>query len=210
MNKTKIEWCDYTWNPVVGCKHGCSYCYAKKICNRFKMIPKFEEPKFYPERINDPLKKKEHSTIFVVSMGDLFGEWVPAEWIKQVLSTTWAAPGHKFMFLTKNPKRYKEFEFPENCWLGATITGEQTKEDWPRNLKNDIIGSLYGLKNKTFLSIEPLLGQFWGHSFTGIDQVIIGAMTGPGAVKPEKHWIESITHDNILYKSNIKPFMKDA
>ena len=35
MNKTKIEWCDATWNPVVGCKHGCDYCYAKRIAARF-------------------------------------------------------------------------------------------------------------------------------------------------------------------------------
>ena len=68
MQKTKIEWCDYTWNPVVGCKHGCSYCYARKISTRFN--GNFE-PTFYPKRLNDKMPKKP-SKIFVCSMADLF------------------------------------------------------------------------------------------------------------------------------------------
>ena len=35
MNKSLIEWCDFTWNPVTGCQHGCLYCYAAKQANRF-------------------------------------------------------------------------------------------------------------------------------------------------------------------------------
>lgn len=46
MNKSLIEWCDFTWNPVTGCQHGCLYCYAAKQANRFSgnvMINKTSE-----------------------------------------------------------------------------------------------------------------------------------------------------------------------
>ncbi len=93
MNKTKIEWCDYTWNPVTGCLHRCGdFCYAKKMAYRLKGrygYPADEpfRPTFRPERIREPLEVKKSSKIFVVSMGDLFGDWVPSEWINSVLDT---------------------------------------------------------------------------------------------------------------------------
>ncbi len=119
MNKTKIEWCDSTWNPVTGCLHGCEYCYAQKIANRFGTINKmiesaaeeginldskyFSNPDYFSElneavrdengkiepyptnfyptlhkyRLDDPQKWKKPRTIFVCSMADLFGDWVP-------------------------------------------------------------------------------------------------------------------------------------
>jgi protein gp37 len=207
MQKTKIDWPWkplYTFNPIVGCKHGCGYCYAKTINNRFHYIKKWNEPQFFQDRLYEPVKRQKPTNIFVGSMCDLFGDWVHEIWIKAIIGITKKCPQHTFFFLTKNPKRYKEFYFPENCWLGATVTGKQTGEDWPNNLKNDAASHLYNLPNKTFLSIEPLLGSFEGYVFTNIDQIIVGAMTGPGAVKPKREWIESIKHPNIYYKNNIK------
>jgi len=86
MNKTKIEWTNYSWSPVVGCKHGCWYCYAKRMNDRFKWIKKWNEPKFYPERLNEPYKLKKFSKIFVCSMAGLFGDWIPKKWIESVVS----------------------------------------------------------------------------------------------------------------------------
>jgi len=207
MNKTKIDWPWkplLTWNPVVGCRRGCSYCYAKKISDRFKMIPDWTEPQFFPKRLEDPYEVKKSSTIFVGSMCDLFGTWVNPFWINKIINVCRENPHHEFMFLTKNPVRYANWKFPENCRLGATVTGEKNGGDWPCNLKNDPTPHLHSLPNPTFISIEPLLGSFFGHRFDFVDQIIVGAMSGPGAVKPRREWIESIKHDNIYYKQSIR------
>ena len=121
MNKTKIEWCDSTWNPVTGCRHGCPYCYAQRIAKRyggwttsgkkttdnfFKDPPELQgplllkrndgkvvnapypfgfTPTFHRYRLDEPSKKTKGQTIFVCSMADLFGRWVPTRWIVEVL-----------------------------------------------------------------------------------------------------------------------------
>ena len=81
ISKT-IGWADKSWNPVVGCKHGCNYCYAKKMNDRFKWIKEWDKPKFFKERLQEPFKVKKPSKIFVGSMCDLFGDWIPEEWIE--------------------------------------------------------------------------------------------------------------------------------
>ena len=198
MNKTKIEWCDYTWNPVVGCKHGCSYCYAEAMNKRFKYIDDWQNPVFYPERLKEPYQLKKSSIIFVGSMTDLFGYWIDMDWIYKVIKVAEQCPQHMFMFLTKNPVGYNGFSFPDNCMMGFTMTrGNQLIVDEFK----------YYTTGRKFLSIEPILGSFAGINLNRIDKVIVGAMTGQNAVKPEKEWIESIKHPNILYKNNIKEFM---
>jgi protein gp37 len=105
MNRTKIEWTDYTWNPITGCLHGCEYCYARKIAARFKKVfPNGFEPTFHQERLRDPFDVKKPSKIFTVSMGDMFGEWVHGKWITQVFDVMGACNWHTFLVLTKNPK----------------------------------------------------------------------------------------------------------
>lgn len=203
MNKTKIEWCDYTWNPVVGCKTGCDYCYAERMNKRFKWIKDWKEPEFFQERIDQLMNSTlAPSKIFVGSMCDLFGGWIHSEWIGMVLQAVYNFPEHEFMFLTKHPNRYNMFKFPENSWLGATIE-EQHKVHRLHDLesyKNTLV--------KKFVSIEPLMGDFWDTQFDGMDLVIIGAMTGLKAIKPEDNWIKSIRHKNIFYKENIKQYLK--
>jgi protein gp37 len=194
VNKTAIEWCDYTWNPVTGCNHGCPYCYARKIAERFrgtKAWPNGFEPMFHPDRLDDlrhlgkqyytPLPKGY--TIFVCSMADLFGEWVPDEWINRVMSAAKYVPRHTYLFLTKNPKRYLtipgEYLGQKNFWFGTTITNSYDAGQhlhWIRRLP----------EGNTFVSFEPLLGEIKNIDLTGIKQVIVGAQTNPSVeVSPE-------------------------
>jgi protein gp37 len=195
-----IGWAQKSWNPVVGCQYGCSYCYAKKMNDRFKFIPNWEIPVFFKERLNEPLLLKKPSVIFVGSMCDLFGDWVNIKWIDAVIEITKQCPQHTFMFLTKNPVGYNGFSFPENCRIGLTITsGNQQK----------LLDFFYYSTGKRFLSIEPLLGSFEGIIFPGIDMVIIGAMTGKNAVIPKKEWIHAIEHPNRIYKKNIRIHMAE-
>lgn len=201
MNKTTIDWpgLTHTLNPVVGCKTGCYYCYAKKMNTRFKWIDDWTKPVFFPERLNDPdLQKKGPYKIFIGSMCDLFGGWISSEWILEVIEITYHHDQHEFMFLTKHPNRYNEFEFPSNVWLGTTIEQFDDKR-MERLYDMDSINTLA----KKFISIEPLLGDFYALKLSHFDLIIIGAMTGPGAIKPEKDWIESIKNDNVHYKNNL-------
>lgn len=202
MNKTKIEWCDYTWNPVVGCKHACYYCYAQRINQRFKMIPNWTKPKFFPERLTEPAKVQKSSKIFIGSMCDLFGNWVPKKWIDSVLEVCQALPRHEFMFLTKNPKRYLDYEvYPGNVWLGMTLSEGNTKE-----LRN-YVWHVHHTHWKKFVSIEPLRGDFSKFNFYPMTKIIVGAMTGPNPVVPRKQWIDSIISHNTFYKNNMKEYL---
>lgn len=206
MQKTKIEWCDYTWNPVVGCKHGCSYCYARRMNNRFKWIPKWDEPQFFPERLVEPYKLKKPATIFVGSICDLFGEWIPREWISLILNVAKDLPLHTFMFLTKNPVKYVGFLYAENIWLGATVEHKRFKrriEDMKYVGEHKIA--------KTFISIEPILSDFRGVDMYFLNMVIVGADSSIGAKKPKQEWLDntSIVHPNIFYKDNIKLLVKE-
>ena len=180
MNKTKIEWCDYTWNPVVGCKRGCPYCYAKRIFQRFHKTEKFEDLKFYPKRLSDPYSKKEPAKIFVGSMTDIC-YWEP-KWVEQVLAVIKQCPQHTFMFLTKDTLAYERHKFPLNCWLGMTNT-----EEWI-----DCRSKLYKLlPNKRFLSIEPLINKINHHVLGNIwELVIVGGLT-PHPVH-KKEWVDNI------------------
>jgi protein gp37 len=219
MNRTKIEWCinpdgtkGLTWNPVTGCLHPCrnNYCYANTIAIRFDGghgaatgaihvadagMPPFPfrfDPTFYPKRLDEPKMRKKPSTIFAGSMADLFGAWVPAEWIESVLETVRACPQHRFIFLTKNSARYNEFALPDNCWAGVTLTGEGTVRE--AAMLQSLISAV---PHRRYVSIEPLRARLDDSiigMLSGVDRVIIGAQTGPGskAHKPARGWITEI------------------
>ena len=221
MNRTKIEWTDYTWNPVTGCLHNCPYCYGRKIANRFKkLFPMGYLPTFYSNRLEEPYNSvpknfrsrnphlpKGSAMIFTVSMGDLFGIWVPREWIYPILKVVKDNPQHVFQFLTKYPIRYSysKFEFPRNAWIGATLDGVKLS-----NLREVRSWLLKAKKPSVrFLSFEPLLKQpsiLGPDDFEGIDWIIIGAQTNP--YKPPKpEWVEHIVKS--AKKLEIPVFLKD-
>ena len=159
MQKTKIDWCDSTWNPVTGCYHNCEYCYAKGIAHRFgagwetssgnlpildsvaistrgkEPYPYNFTPTFHKYRLEEYINKRVRN-IFVCSMADLFGEWVPEEWIMQVFEACKKAPQHNYLFLTKNPNRYIELEsekklpWKDNFWFGISVTKLSDKYTW--------------------------------------------------------------------------------
>lgn len=198
LNKTSIEWTDYTWNPVTGCKKNCSYCYAAAMSKRFH---KSFEPAFHPDRLDEPMKLKKPSKIFVCSMADLFGEWVDWRWIEKILAIVKACHQHTFQFLTKNPERYCFFEFPLNAWIGATATKHQ---EWITAYQALSLAKA----SVKFISCEPLLKRIDPWTITWRpDWLIIGACTGKEAKQPDPEWVKLLERScngvPIFHKDNL-------
>lgn len=193
MNRTAIEWTDFSWNPIVGCDHGCWYCYARKMCLRFpKIFPNGFKPTFHPERLQKPWERKKPSKIFVCSISDLFASWTDTYWRDMVLESIRLCPvKHTFQLLTKNPEKIPSFigeTFNEpNVWFGTTITNEGG--DW-RNLE-----SIKKVRAPIrFASFEPLLGALplEAPPLHGLQWIIIGKLTGSRRVKLEPKWVWDI------------------
>ena len=222
--KTKIDWADSTWNPVTGCYHGCAYCYAKRIAERFggcdqqstygirsrerflnvhpwagKDSAIFEVSKNHPpiNRRFDPEKQKEiisiapypfgfrptfrrdrldlpkqwtkPRTIFVCSMADLFGDWIPAEWIWEVFNACREAPQHRYLFLTKNPMRYNRLLtaglLPEddNFWFGSSYETDR----WNTQIGQRVVEPEYGAVNSMTEDFAHLNYQYTWHTVPG-------------------------------------------
>ena len=205
MNRTKIDWCDYSWNPVVGCKTGCPYCYARNITKRFpKNFPNGFEPTFYEGRLDQPLKKKKPAKIFVCSMSDLFGPWVPEFWIRDVWTTMRNADWHTFLLLTKYPKNIIGYHWPPNVWIGATATDQKMADDACKAFQERQKKDHYK-DNPSFLSCEPLLNPIIPKS--KIDWLIIGACSYPKPKQPKWEWVKNLT--TWADKNNIPTFYKD-
>jgi protein gp37 len=202
MNKTKIEWTDYSWNPVTGCKHGCWYCYANKLFTRFH---KSFEPCFYRERLKEPYKLKKLSKIFVCSVADLFAPWTPREWWGEVFdSMLWCPIKHTFQMLTKNPElinlKGMSPKYPDNWWFGTTVTTENG------DIRN--IEAIKKVDGNHFVSFEPLLGALPKEtSLKGIDWIIIGKLTGSRKVELDPIWVERIVREAVAL--DIPIFLKN-
>jgi len=192
----KIEYLDYTWSPISGCLHGCEYCYMHRMAKRFPQISM--EPAYHPERFPEPLKIKKPSIIGVSFSGDMWGNWISAEQIKRILRICRQAHWHRFLFLTKNPKRYRGFDIPENCWCGTSVSGGYFIDHYFENLRvNRLLDS--APKGRRFLSLEPfvcltstdanVLIFSWLHT---VDWVIVGGLTGKGTSYSDKDDLESI------------------
>lgn len=250
--KTKIDWADATWNPVTGCLHGCEYCYAQKIAERFRAREIYDpecqcqrhliargmlkgtgkpleldypweqrnkdgsitnaaypfgfEPTFHRYKLDEPQKWKKPRTIFVCSMADLFGEWMPDEWIEQVFKACEAAPQHRYLFLTKNPARYVDLygrailPVGEQYWYGTSVTSADMPFFYSR-VPDD--------NPHTFVSIEPIMSPFL-HVKELPEWIIIGAETGNrnGKVIPERAWVEGVVSQ--ARKRRVPVFMKES
>lgn len=229
MEKTKIDGAESSWNPVTGCLHGCEYCYARGIANRFganigiKPEEKFVlddpyciygrklpypygfAPTFHRYHLNDYIAKKGRN-IFVCSMADLFGKWVPDGWIEEVFNSCKKAPQHNYLFLTKNPERYIELAkkgllpSDDNFWYGSSVTGPKDFYTW------------FSKDYHWFLSVEPILADL-GEMDSDAQKpewIIVGAETGRrrGKVVPAPEWIEKIRFQCAKY--DIPLFMKSS
>jgi protein gp37 len=176
------------------------------------------EPTFHRYRLEEPKHTKKPQNIFVCSMADLFGAWVPDEWIKQVFDACEAAPQHRYLFLTKNPERYRNVRtieldaehelvvsktIKDQIWLGTTITDQQRYFDYMK------IAVPYDIS--TFLSIEPIQERI---DLAIIDNyanwVIVGSETGNRKNKaiPQKEWIDHIARSCRKYA--VPVFMKES
>lgn len=234
MNRSKIEWCDFSWNPITGCRHECAYCYARKQARRFsgdvrlnKASPQIQEdnglyildkpfhnangkvipmpmgfePTLHKYRLSAPFEKKLPANIFVGSMADTFGHWVPDEWVKLVFAACEAAPWHNYLFLTKNIHAYEDYDVPtkDNYWYGQSWDGNRTG----LTLYNDL-----GINQ--FLSIEPILSDTIPlDCIASFGWVIVGAETGSRRDKviPKREWIERIVSTCRTHK--VPVFLKN-
>ena len=271
--KTKIDWCDATWNPVTGCLHGCEYCYARNIAYRFGAVgwetntengrdgdfydgtgenhvldkpamrewksgkitkapyPFCFDPTFHRYKLDEPQRWKKPRTIFVCSMADLFGEWVPDEWIAEVFKACDAAPWHRYLFLTKNPKRLCRMAIAAKVfWWNIDHQDSQVHPrttEYAEVMRLPIRGNWWfgstidnskatcfcdGCTWNTFTSIEPLtehlnmgIGSFGNSKWT-----IIGAETGnrKGKIIPKREWVENIVEAAQI--TGMKVFMKES
>jgi len=213
LSKSKIDWpgLTHTWNPIIGCKNNCNYCIAKQWNDRYNWIKQWDVPEYFPNKLVLPFDtwKTKNAKIFVVFLGDLFGDWVNSDYINGIIRICEHNERHEFLFLTKNSVRYNEFIFPNNCVLGVTITGCESfgkQHQLLSDLTNAYIKNNFRVK--TFLSIEPLLGKIIKPLPKFLTHVIVGAQTGKNKITiPHTEWINEIKHENIYYKSNIKKYL---
>ncbi len=204
MQRTRIEWCDYSINPVKGkCPMACTYCYARRMYDRFKW-----DPEIRYEHVFDELFHIQPSKIFVGSTMEVCGNWVKLEWMDFILGYIKMLPEHTFIFLTKCPQNLPPWSpFPDNCWVGVSAT------NWLQF--SDALGRLATVKASVrFLSFEPLLEQIQFDMLQKmlfprvIDWLIIGQQTpAKKATMPKVGWIEEIV--SACDKAGIPVFLKD-
>lgn len=260
-----MDWCDSTWSPVTGCLHGCEYCYARRIAERFRpeyvsgmygtnesevssrtnyelkepmrrcryesdgvkllyektAYPFGFVPTFHRYRLEEPQRWKKPRNIFVCSMADLFGEWVPDAWIREVFEACEAAPQHRYLFLTKNPARYKEVDKIVHWPSFEEMHVEKSKPTMllGASATNDAQMKVAYDSYADWVSIEPiheeLLSEWFVSSIGGIEfsrweWVVIGAETGnsKNKVVPKKEWIQEIA--DICLQEGTPVFMKES
>lgn len=191
-----IEWTDATWNPVTGCTKispGCKHCYAERMAGRLRLMGQRNyvngfELTLQPHMLELPLKLKTPKRIFVNSMSDLFHVDVPVSFIEDVFSVMKRAPWHQYQVLTKRSERLRELspqlEWTPQIWMGVSVEND------------DYVGRIDDLRTTgarvKFLSLEPLLGPLRELNLTGIDWVIVGGESGPGARPVDPAWVMQI------------------
>lgn len=205
-----IEWTDATWNPVTGCSKvspGCKHCYAERMAKRLQAMgqPNYAngfEVTLQPHMLELPLEWKRPRRVFVNSMSDLFHKDVPLSFIKKVFSVMRRANWHQYQLLTKRSERLLEVSplltWEPHIWIGVSVEndGYISRIDDLRKTGADV----------KFLSLEPLLGPLRKLNLRGIDWVIVGGESGPGARPMNPDWVRDIRDQCI--RANVPFFFK--
>lgn len=194
--KSAIEWTESTWNPVTGCtkiSSGCLNCYAERMAKRLHAMgqPNYANSfkvTLHEHVLDAPLGWKKPQMIFVNSMSDLFHKGIPATFIARVFGVMNRANWHTYQILTKRAERLSELSpflpWQPNIWMGVTVES------------NDYINRIDHLRQSgahvKFLSLEPLLGPLPDLDLEGIDWVIVGGESGPGARPMDERWVKDI------------------
>lgn len=227
-----IEWTDFTWNSIGGCQHACRWtmpdgstaiCYAEEIANKFThAYPEgFGYHYWRPEKLSEPLSVKKPARIFLDSMADLFGRWVPEEQIQQVLDTVRRGSWHTFQSLTKNAPRLLKFELPPNLWAGVSsppdqMLGQHLSRPQQEKMLHRTLGVLSNVAqtNITWMSFEPLswdVSDIVSAYPNALRWAVIGAATNgpkvyqvdPGIVQALLDVLDSLEVP-VFFKGNLK------
>lgn len=196
---SKIEWTESTWNPVTGCtkiSEGCKNCYAFTLANRLKLMGNAKYSNgfnisLHEDCLEDPLKWKKPSLVFVNSMSDLFHEEIPLEFIIKVFNVMNKAQRHTFQILTKRAERLSEvakhLNWTSNIWQGVTVESGKYKDrvDYLRTIPAKV----------RFISFEPLIGEVKDVDLTGIDWAIVGGESGFKAREMKQEWVLNIKEE---------------
>jgi len=222
MNRSSIEYVDYTWNPLTGCHHGCWYCWARRFAKRLAGRAGYDadrpfEMTLHRDRLGEPTKVRKPSVIAPCWMGDLFGEWVPHDAIREVARASMRAVRHRYLWLTKNPRGYAAIDemgvVAEDSWLfGVSATGSSDTVARVNTLRG------YSPRGcERWLSLEPLLSLegIAGDSLYDLpllDWIVIGTLTGNPAMArvrtPDKAKVVQIVED--LRVVGVPVFVKDS
>ena len=196
MSRSSIEWTESTWNPLTGCTKispGCKNCYAERMARRLQAMghPNYRrgfELNLHEHVLAAPLSWKSPQIIYVNSMSDMFHKNVPVEFIRRAFQTMRLASRHQFQILTKRAGRLLQLDgtidWPENVWMGVSIESARYAD------RADCLRRT-GARIK-FLSLEPLLGPLGDLALSGIDWVIVGGESGPGARPIEREWVAEV------------------
>ncbi len=229
MNGQTVELPGYTWNPTGGCFHGCTWqmpdgsiteCYAKTIAERFTSAYDrgFEHHYWRPHNLKAPLKVKDPAGIFVGSMADLFGHWVPEDQIHQVIDVMRQADWHTFQTLSKFPIRLPKFNpFPPNVWVGVSVpAGHLMSETGGARALAAYLRHMDKIEAAVrFMSIEPLwfdaapVFERWlkQEGKLPFEWVTIGAASnGSRIFQPKIEWTAALI--DLLESQNIPIFFK--
>lgn len=193
---SSIEWTETTWNPVTGCSKispGCKHCYAERMAKRLAAMRQPRYANGFRVTLQDdivdlPLRWKKPRLVFVNSMSDMFHTDVPDGFIARCFEVMNEARQHTFQILTKRPDRVRELaanvHWSENIWMGTSV--ETAEFSWRSKEIAKVPASI------RFLSVEPLLGPIPRLPLQGIEWVIVGGESGPGARPMQPSWVRAI------------------
>jgi len=205
-----MEWTEATWNPVTGCSKispGCEHCYAERMAKRLQKAGQPNYARGFKLTVHEhtlflPMRWKSPRLIFVNSMSDLFHKEVSSEFIQKVFSVMNRARWHTYQILTKRSHRLmrmdKELRWNENIWMGVSVETQEYA------FRIDHLRQTKALLK--FISIEPMLGPLRGLNLEGIDWVIVGGESGPGARPLRLEWVLEV-RDQCL-KEGVPFFFK--